>query len=232
VEELTLAYIDEFLTQAYGYVDGVEYSDIVGSATGQAFQPNRIGFETRIIFDDTSETIPSQEDLDAILAVAFEPPQVDMFISMLNNELNPTNPMSATTSVVYTAVRPETDDSQEGQRLGIVVMFTGVCVLSIVLGVYFTEKRRICHIQNKKKTKHPIVDEITVLLDEISRGSSSRVSRSLVGSPYLEDDRLVEIEFSGDAEALDPLFSEPYSLSWLDSKSLSTAKSRRHATDQ
>ncbi len=204
----------------------------MGSATGQAFQPNRIGFETRIIFDDTSETIPSQEDLDAILAVAFEPPQVDMFISMLNNELNPTNPMSATTSVVYTAVRPETDDSQEGQRLGIVVMFTGVCVLSIVLGVYFTEKRRICHIQNKKKTKHPIVDEITVLLDEISRGSSSRVSRSLVGSPYLEDDRLVEIEFSGDAEALDPLFSEPYSLSWLDSKSLSTAKSRRHATDQ
>jgi len=99
----TIAYLEHFLLQQFKTVTGSEVEAFYGSWTGSAIDPPRAGFEVTMVFTEQSTWVPTQDDLDIYVEVAFQTPSVNELISRLQ-ELKQSNPFSNVTSVTYSSI--------------------------------------------------------------------------------------------------------------------------------
>ena len=101
--DITCAHLQEYLAGIYNNNDGVGYT---GSSCAQVSadggSPPKICFEVSIFYDgDSTEFIPTPEDIDILIMVALLPPTVKGLIEDLRT-LPDSNPLSGTTSVSQT----------------------------------------------------------------------------------------------------------------------------------
>ena len=101
--DITCAHLQEYLAGIYNNNDGVGYT---GSSCAQVSadggSPPKICFEVSIFYDgDSTEFIPTPEDIDILIMVALLPPMVEGLIEDLRT-LPDSNPLSGTTSVSQT----------------------------------------------------------------------------------------------------------------------------------
>ena len=101
--DITCAHLQEYLAGIYNNNDGVGYT---GSSCAQVSadggSPPKICFEVSIFYDgDSTEFIPTPEDIDILIMVALLPPTVEGLIEDLRT-LPDSNPLSGTTSVSQT----------------------------------------------------------------------------------------------------------------------------------
>jgi len=209
-EALTIQYLELYLEQTFEFVAGADFESVDASATGIAFNPNRMGFETVVNFAPSSTSVPSQEDIDRLIAQAFEVPNVNAFLGLLGT-LPPDNPFSSTSSVEYSSARQDFVNGNTIPR-SIVALIGGICVLSVLLGgVIFSRRSRF---SKKRKLKyHRSNVDVTCNSD----GSHSNPSAALLAYGDLvntgeEIDDEMEIEFGleqgrVDATVYDPLFT-------------------------
>ena len=72
-----------------------------GTVTGTDAPRSRTWFNFTPLFSETSEYMPTQEEIDSLIEESFQSPFLEELLSMLSSELPPSNPLSATMGVLY-----------------------------------------------------------------------------------------------------------------------------------
>lgn len=99
-ENITLAYLNDFLKLTYEFVPGTTMEQFSGKATGNSSDPVAISYEGMAVFTEDSILVPSQLELDLLVEDAFQQPKVEALVMTLQN-LPAENPFSTTTNVDY-----------------------------------------------------------------------------------------------------------------------------------
>jgi len=200
---------------AYEGQDAIDFSTFSGSATGVAFRPNRIGFEGDTTFSKTSSSVPTGQELDALLALAFEEPQVGIFLTMLK-ELPPDNPFSTVTNVVYSSSRGSEEERTESRfSRSLIFVTAGLSILFCIQGfLYIAFKQRLRYHNSKSRAAH--LQKGYIDIEGQSSDSTFPILESCSKTHSYDGDDQIEIEFRLDEEALqgpserDPLFQAPF----------------------
>jgi hypothetical protein len=93
-------YINEFLRRSFEFALDAMFEEFVGTGVLTEVDPIRIGYEGMAVFGESSEFPPSQEDIDLLILTAFQQPNVDTLLGMLQ-ALPAETPFSATSSARY-----------------------------------------------------------------------------------------------------------------------------------
>jgi len=102
--ELTTNYLDQVFTDTFGlspFATLVQFaaSPIGNTGTGD---PASIGFEAVVVFSEDSNEIPDQEEIDVLIANAFQPPAVDDLVASLSGTAP--NVFSTTSEITYSTM--------------------------------------------------------------------------------------------------------------------------------
>lgn len=103
VVELTRVYLEGFFIDIYGDSSTETLSEFLTLFTGSEFdfgQPIAIFYSSSAVFDATSSSVPSVEDLDENLASAFQGENLNGYVSMMQ-ALPTSNVFSTTASVDF-----------------------------------------------------------------------------------------------------------------------------------
>jgi hypothetical protein len=98
--DLTCANVEKSIMDVVNLSPFIVLSDIRCEPTTTTTAPTTITYDVVVIFDTSSTVIPTTSDIDQIINVSFQSPQVDTLISDLNL-LPSDNPFSSTTSATY-----------------------------------------------------------------------------------------------------------------------------------
>ena len=98
---VVLRYLEQFFIVQFENNSGTELIASFGMVTGTDVPRRRTWFDFTPLFSDTSENVPTQEEIDGLIETAFQDPNVEELLAMLSSELPSSNPLSATTSVTY-----------------------------------------------------------------------------------------------------------------------------------
>jgi hypothetical protein len=214
-EAITLEYLNLYLQQVFGFTADFEFESFSGSATGVAFRPERIGFEGSAEFAESSNSVPTQADMDSFIATAFELPGVQIFIDLLAT-LPADNPFSTTTSVMFSSASRSYGQTSESALPPEAIFVIGVLFfLSIGLVGFFSTRRERSRRHGRSKQ----------LSDEGTNTEEHSAFTSSVGTPSMPGygkfgDEQIEIQFghmredSEEERSLyDPLFQAPFARS-------------------
>eukprot|EP00980_Cylindrotheca_fusiformis_P005325 scaffold1138_cov128-Cylindrotheca_fusiformis.AAC.7 len=118
VVELTKAYLQRFFIDDFeGQTDSVldQFQTIFTNTESDFGESIYVAYSSTAIFDSSSSSIPSSQDLDATLDAAFQGENLDGYLGMLQ-ALPPSNIFSTTTSVTKTGIREESRSSSSSER--------------------------------------------------------------------------------------------------------------------
>jgi hypothetical protein len=131
---------------------------------GMGFDPVTIDFEVQVSFTTDSSFIPTTEEIDALIELAFLPPSVDMLIAEYN-ALPADSPFSSTQSVAYQALsgvirdglkvaasKPVHAKHISAAETSLVVGVSFLALLTFVLFIIWLRARRKRHTQSSDKT--------------------------------------------------------------------------------
>jgi len=78
----------------------------LGAVTGTDVLRIRAFFDFEALFSQSSEYIPTQEEISVLIEAAFQDPFVTELLIMLSSDLPESNPLSTTTEVIYMKQMP------------------------------------------------------------------------------------------------------------------------------
>lgn len=115
--QVTCAHVEDYIKDVFALSDPfVVVLDTSCQQVGSATNPTSISYVFNITFADTSDFIPSQADINRLIAISLREPQSSLLINSLSQLQN--NPYSGTTSVIYSLTRMSILDI--GLRPGII----------------------------------------------------------------------------------------------------------------
>jgi hypothetical protein len=147
--DVALGHLESFLTDLFANTFDVQIESFDGLIADTGFNPVTIDFNATITFSDTSSFVPSADEVNMLVELAFLPPQVDSLIQEYAS-LSADMPFSTTQSVVY-APSPlvRSDDSkllQSGDLGGKTTiekaLISSVALLSVALTVLLVVRFR------------------------------------------------------------------------------------------
>lgn len=104
---VSMQYLHDFLTTALNF-EGANLLQLKWVQSGISYSPIRVGYMGSIVLSANSIFTPTRAFLDSVIASAFQQPNVETLILILDN-LPTSSPFSTTTSVTYTPnVVPQT----------------------------------------------------------------------------------------------------------------------------
>lgn len=99
-ERITLDHVQTVVTDFYAQFPSITLEDFAGFGLGRATGPARVGYDVIARFALDSNPFPTREELDFVVASAFQPPLDQELLNALT-QLPPSNPFSQTTAVEY-----------------------------------------------------------------------------------------------------------------------------------
>jgi len=101
VEELTAAYLDEFVATKFANLLQVETTS--GGSFFQLAQPFEMNYTSTAIFDEhaAEDKIPTSAELDLVLMMAFDGKQEAAYVDLLQQRLPRSNILQTTTKVLF-----------------------------------------------------------------------------------------------------------------------------------
>jgi hypothetical protein len=99
-ENMTIAFVNDVISANFDFSDGIEIEKLDTVAVKNSADPAQISFETSIKYTSGSLDVPTQADMNALVASVFEQPTVQTLLLLLNN-LPADNPFSTTTSTTF-----------------------------------------------------------------------------------------------------------------------------------
>jgi hypothetical protein len=101
--DITLSHIESVIRDQFSTTFGAEIAAFDGMITETGFNPVTIDFAITITFADQSGFIPTTEEIDSLIELAFLPPSIDNLIGQYN-ALPADSPFSTTQTIQYEAL--------------------------------------------------------------------------------------------------------------------------------
>jgi hypothetical protein len=101
--DLTTAYLNDFLVDQFNTTFGVKIATFTPRVLMTGLNPVSIEYTVDVVFAQSSAFIPSTQDVDALIELAFQQPSVQTLLDTFHMQ-PPDLPFMTTTSVTYTAL--------------------------------------------------------------------------------------------------------------------------------
>ena len=165
----TLAYLDSFLQTAFSRHDQIHYDGQEGHVLGVTTDPVSIAFSYQVFFLEAPDLHPKQGDIDRLVSMALSEPANHVLLERLS-ELDPSNPFSETTAVVYSVNFNEKHASQEFQvpASAIALLVIGILLGMLGLAMILMRRRRFHRrvtTQNEETNDLVTNEHLTTLSD-------------------------------------------------------------------
>lgn len=197
-------FLENYVEATFSLVDASDFVKIMSAPF--SFSPDFTSIEllTAMEFEDSSEFIPSTEDIDMLLEIAFSEPSVGTLLELLA-ELPYENSFRQTRSVTRTAGSlqlqlsssrppPSLDPSKSKSTSSKRGSLVGACAAAFVVVAFAAVYRNRSQIRRRRKGDHRSIDypDFTAEANESSIGAPTLMEQ-LVG-----DNEINTIEFYGD----------------------------------
>ena len=144
--DLALANVEAYLRDQFSNAFGITINVFVGMIADMGVNPVTIDFNVEISFTMDSSFVPSQADIDALIEVAFLPPNVDTLIAEYNS-LSADSPFSTTQTVGYEAppgidrdglkIAELNAEPEKGSSKAETSLIVGASLLALVTSIMF-----------------------------------------------------------------------------------------------
>ena len=98
---VTLRYLEDYFIVQYEFNSRTNLMATNGIVTEFNAAESQIFLAITLLFSEDSIFLPSQEDIDELIVTALRNPFVGQLKRLLESDLPPSNPLSATTKVTY-----------------------------------------------------------------------------------------------------------------------------------
>ena len=144
--DLALVNLEAFLRDQFSNAFGITINVFDGMIAEMGVNPVTIDFDVEISFTMDSSFVPSQADIDALIEVAFLPPNVDTLIAEYNS-LSADSPFSTTQTVGYEAppgidrdglkIAELNAEPEKGSSKAETSLIVGASLLALVTSIMF-----------------------------------------------------------------------------------------------
>jgi hypothetical protein len=130
----TTQYLENFLLDQFASTFGVMIESFNGTLIKTGTNPTSIDYDVSVKFSPSSQFIPSPQDLDVLIQLAFQPPAVSAFLDKLH-ALAPDSPFVTTQQVSYTPLDTSAPSKSLDRGNGISPATIGLMSASAVIAV-------------------------------------------------------------------------------------------------